>query len=390
MSCQAVILCGGLGQRLRPITLKTPKPLALVNGRPFIEYLLEQLREQGVKNVLLLTGYLGELIKSHIGDGSKFKLNVSYSHGPAEWSTGRRIWEAKNLLSEEFILLYSDNFAIFQLKKLKNLHNDFDKTLTLTVVPKTPGNISLSNNGVAKIYNNKRSCKLSHVEIGYMYVNKKNFFCEFDDKNCCFSDLIHKLVIKKKISVLIQKSGYHSISTLDRLILMEKYLKPKKILLIDRDGTINHKTKKAKYINSWSEFNFIPNTRKFLIKLASQGFKFIVITNQAGVAKGITKETNLKEIHNKMIQTLAYYGVEILKVYTCTHDWNEGCDCRKPEPGLFFKASNEFFFRLDKTCFIGDDERDLLAAQNAGCKGILINKKTNYLNLIKSVQKGLI
>ena len=63
MAIQAVILCGGLGTRLRPITNKIPKPLAPLNGKPFIDYLLKQLKSQRIKNVLLLTGYLGSLIK---------------------------------------------------------------------------------------------------------------------------------------------------------------------------------------------------------------------------------------------------------------------------------------------------------------------------------------
>ena len=63
MAIQAVILCGGLGKRLRPITNSIPKPLAPINGRPFIIYLLEQLKSQGIKRIILLTGYLGDMIK---------------------------------------------------------------------------------------------------------------------------------------------------------------------------------------------------------------------------------------------------------------------------------------------------------------------------------------
>tara|TARA_B100000686_G_C16363386_1_gene748884 strand:+ start:213 stop:497 length:285 start_codon:yes stop_codon:yes gene_type:complete len=88
---QAAILCGGLGTRLRPITEKIPKPMVLVNGVPFLEHLICQLKENGILNIVLLTGYLGEQIQEYFGDGSKMGVNIQYSHGPADWETGRRL-----------------------------------------------------------------------------------------------------------------------------------------------------------------------------------------------------------------------------------------------------------------------------------------------------------
>ena len=114
---QAIILCGGLGTRLKPITNKIPKPMVKLNNKPFILYLIEQLKEQGIKEVLLLTGYLGEKIQTYFGNGKNFGIKISYSNGPINWDTGRRIWEARELLSKEFLLLYSDNFTTINLKK---------------------------------------------------------------------------------------------------------------------------------------------------------------------------------------------------------------------------------------------------------------------------------
>ena len=108
---QAVILCGGLGERLRPLTEDLPKPLAPVGGRPFLEYLICQLREQQVERVVLLTGYYGEKIRDHFGDGAGHGVQIDYSPGPAEWDTGRRIWEARMMLDCRFLLLYSDNYV---------------------------------------------------------------------------------------------------------------------------------------------------------------------------------------------------------------------------------------------------------------------------------------
>ena len=102
---QAAVLCGGLGSRLRPYTDKMPKPMILCNGRPFLWHLLQQLYEQGVDRFILLTGYLGEMIKNYFGDGRSWGWKILYSEGPVEWDTGKRIWEARKNLDDIFLLL---------------------------------------------------------------------------------------------------------------------------------------------------------------------------------------------------------------------------------------------------------------------------------------------
>ena len=129
---QAVILCGGLGERLRPLTDLAPKPMVLVNGVPFLKYLLEQLKDNGIKEVILLTGYRGEQIREYFKDGSQLGLWIRYSHGPVEWETGRRLFEAKDLLDEHFLLLYSDNFLSFNLKKAVKFYDEQKKILSLS------------------------------------------------------------------------------------------------------------------------------------------------------------------------------------------------------------------------------------------------------------------
>ncbi|WP_440913814.1 HAD-IIIA family hydrolase [Candidatus Pelagibacter sp.] len=389
MTIQAVILCGGLGTRLKPITNKIPKPLAPLNGKPFIDYLLKQLKSQRIKNVLLLTGYLGDLIKKKVGDGRKYGLKITYSDGPVNWDTGRRLWESKKFLDKEFLLLYSDNFTSFNLNNLKSFHRKKKSSITLTISKKTPGNISVSKNQIVKNFVIKRSKKNNFVEIGYMIINKKTLFEEFKNKNCNLSELLRSLSKKKQVSAFEAIDDYYSISDKKRLKLTEKYLSKKKIILIDRDGVINYKAKKARYINFWLEFEFIPRTYKSLKKLSKNGFRFIVISNQAGIGRGETKLKELNKIHRNMIKKFKTDGIDIMKVYFCPHNWNEGCFCRKPKPGMLFQASKDFNFRLDNTLFIGDDPRDLIAAKKANCKGILWRNNNKYPEIDDLVKKSL-
>lgn len=389
MTIQTVILCGGLGTRLRPITKKIPKPLVPLNKKPFIFYILQQLKSQGIKRVLLLTGYLGDQIKKKVGNGRKFGLEINYSKGPVDWDTGRRLWEAKRLLDKEFLLLYSDNFSSFNLKKIINFHKQNKAKITLTISQKSKGNISIFKNEMLSKFNISRSNKYKYVEIGYMIIKKNNLFKEYKNINCNLSEILRVLTKKRQVFAYKSIGNYYSISDKKRLLITEKYLKPKKIILIDRDGVINFKAKKARYINFWSEFFFIPRVYKSLKKLSKAGYKFIIISNQAGIGRGETKLNQLKKIHKNMITKLKTDNINILKIYYCPHNWNENCNCRKPKPGMLLKASEEYYLRLENTVFVGDDIRDLMAAKNANCNGILWKNNKKFQEIHDLVIKSL-
>lgn len=369
---QAVILCGGLGTRLRPLTDSLPKPMVIVNDRPFLHHLLDQLALQGISKFILLVGYLGEQISKYFGDGSQYGWSINYSVGPAEWDTGRRVWEARVQLDVQFLLLYSDNFVQFDLAKLLKLHQKLKTPISLLLAPKSKGNISVLDDGLVQAYDKTRNAiGFNFVEVGYMVVQRDGILKEFPSypnfPNFSFSDVLKKLAKQQRIAGLVVRDAYHSISEPKRLALMREYLRPKKILLIDRDGTINAKATRGEYISNWREFSWIPETLKAMIHLAKQGFKFIVITNQAGISRKMITPEALDDIHVNMISELKGLGIEVLKVYMCPDHWNDGSFMRKPAPGMFFQAATEFNLRMDNCLYVGDDERDCSAAANAGC-----------------------
>ena len=369
---QAVVLCGGLGTRLKPYTNNIPKPMVSCNGKPFLWYLLHQLWEQGISNFILLTGYRAEQIKEYFNNGSEWSWNIQYSQGPQEWDTGKRIWEAQEKLDEAFILLYSDNFVPFPLDRVLAFHEAGKLPLTFMVSPKSPGNIILNKLGTVEKYDNNRSFELDFVEIGYMFVEKEKTLKYFETPECSFSSVLRKMAEHQQISGYVQYDAYHSISDPERWEKTEDYLKPKKIILIDRDGVINRKAKRGEYISHWEDFEWIPDTCEAMKQLAQDGYQFIVISNQAGIARGMIEPSELEQIHRKMQKRFQEDGVIIRDIFICPHHWEEDCFCRKPKPGMFHQASKKHLFRLDKTLFIGDDTRDCQAAERAGCASIFL------------------
>lgn len=370
---QAAILCGGLGTRMRPLTDTMPKPMVPVNGQPFLAHLVVQLREQGFQRVLLLIGYLGENIRDHFGDGSHWGMSISYSEGPAEWDTGRRLWEAREHLDERFMLLYSDNFVPFSHENLLAFHEARSPAISLLVQPKSPGNIRLDKAGWVASYDSSRADPASdHVEIGYMIVERNTVFAVFDKPDVSFSRILSRLAKDSRLAGMVSRDAYHSISDPVRWRLAERYLAFKRILLIDRDGTINQRAPRAQYITRWQDFHWIDDNVEAMARLARAGFRFVVLSNQAGIGRSVVDRNTVDAINLKMVEVLRKRGIDVLDVYICPHDWNDGCDCRKPAPGMFFRASREHLVRMDRTIYIGDDARDAVAASNAGCLSILI------------------
>jgi len=380
---QAVILCGGRGERLRPLTDELPKPMVRVNGRPFLQYLLEQLAENGIHRFVLLTGYLSEKIVEYFGDGSTWGWSISYSNGSLEWSTAKRIHEAVDQIDEQFLLLYSDNFAQLRLDELTQINVDNDSALTLSVVRKSPGNIQLgANNSVAKYDSGRSESSADYVEIGYSLISKSKIIACLDEHiHENFSSVIQSLTDSKQVSAVVVATGYSSISDSLRLARTEVHLKHHKILLLDRDGTLNVKPERGEYVNSVSEFQWIESSRDALRILGESGFSFIIISNQAGIATGATKLEDLNKINEYIRAEFLALGLSLLDIYVCTDHWSSQSQFRKPNPGMFFTAAIDHNFRLDHSIYVGDDTRDVLAAENAGCRFVLVSPEDSNEDL---------
>lgn len=143
-------------------------------------------------------------------------------------------------------------------------------------------------------------------------------------------------------------------------------------IFLDRDGVINRYPGDTKYVTSWKEFSFLPRAKSAITKLHKNKFKIFVISNQAGVGKGIFSKKELDFITKNMLKGIAESGGKIDKVFYCTHRNEENCSCRKPKAGLIKFALKKYPVDIKNSFFIGDTIRDVITAKAAGCKSILI------------------
>jgi len=145
-----------------------------------------------------------------------------------------------------------------------------------------------------------------------------------------------------------------------------------KIIFLDRDGVINKSPGDKLYVTSLRSFRFLPRAKKAISLLSKKGFKIFVVSNQAGVSNGAYSQKTLDNITIKMLNDIQQDGGTIDKVYYCTHRKDADCSCHKPKPGMLKQAAKEFKFNLRKAYFIGDTIIDVLTAQAAGCKSIIV------------------
>ncbi len=145
-----------------------------------------------------------------------------------------------------------------------------------------------------------------------------------------------------------------------------------KAIFLDRDGVINKYPGDKKYVTSWKNFRFLPRVKKAIANLRKNNFKLFIISNQAGVGKGVFSQKTLDIITKNMLREIEEAKGKIEGVYYCVHSPEMGCSCRKPRPGLIHQANKNRRVNLKDTFFIGDTIPDVNTAKAAGCKSILV------------------
>ncbi len=147
---------------------------------------------------------------------------------------------------------------------------------------------------------------------------------------------------------------------------------PRRAVFLDRDGVINKRPAPHCYVTSPKELTILPNAAEAIRLLKAHGFLTIVVTNQAGVRRGVMRLEELEVVHRALRQELARRGAALDAVYCCPHAPSDDCDCRKPKDGLLRRAAREMGVDLSRSFMVGDSFSDVLAGHRAGCVTILV------------------
>lgn len=400
---KAVIQAGGKGTRISEITGDViPKPMLEISGYPILYHQMMNLKKNGITDITVIIGHLGNVIKDYFGDGKQFGLNISYVEEDPQkpLGTAGSLYFLKDKLKENFAFLLADVFIDIDFEKMEQYHIANNADVTLLTHPNGhpfDSDLVVEEGGVVKAFDYKSNDRTTYnyknlVNAGVMIFSPSVFKYLTELRKYNYEkDIIVPLINEGKV-VSYKSSEYaKDMGTPERYrrvqedynsgICDAKNLANKqKAIFLDRDGTINEY---VGFLRKEEDFRLIPGVSEAIKKINNSGYLAIVVTNQPVIARGEVTEEELEEIHKKMETLLGLDGAYIDDIYYCPHHPDKGfegeipelkieCDCRKPKTGMLEKATREHNIDLSSSIMIGDSTLDIKMAENAGMQSILL------------------
>lgn len=409
---KAVIMAGGFGKRIAKFYTDRPKPMIEVCGKPVLEHQIENLKEYGITDIIIVVHHMKEKITHYFGDGSAFGVNISYYEEEVPLGTAGALIRIKDRLSDDFLLINGDLIFSIDFRKMIGFHQKNNSLATLFVHPNShPYDSELvvcDDNGVVMDWfrndgsGNYRNCVNAGVHILSREVLEGNFDSE---KLNLRTDIIMPFVDTGKVFAYRSAEYVKDMGTSDRLkhvtsdiekgiVISRRADKKQQAIFLDRDGTIN---KYKGYITSPNQLELISGAADAISKINKSEYLAIIITNQPSIAMGRMSFAVLQEIHSKLDTLLGEDGAYVDALYFCPHHPDKGfngeiaelkkvCDCRKPSGGMLRRAAEEFNIDLSQSFMVGDSDRDILAGLDAGCTPIFLTNGENTTD-IKNIRK---
>ncbi len=406
---QAVILCGGKGTRLAPLTKNSPKPLLPVAGKVLLDRTIAMLVEQGFTDFILMAGHLGEMIVEHYEESPLTGATVEVFIEPEPLGTAGALPLVADRLEDNFLLVYGDVFVDFDARRLADFHDAGDSDVVASLLVRQSDHpwdshlVDVNADGEVQDF-------IFEQEEGRLYKNYGNvaiYACNKKildyiprDKPSDYGRNIFPAILQTQgrlRGLELEVGGFvRDMGTPDRLALVENYLKRKersraarenprtlKVAFLDRDGTLNYE---RGLIDTPEKIEMIPEAAEAVGKLCAAGWTCYLITNQPVIARGLCDVPTLEAINEKVTAVIEAAGGKIEQIYYSpfhpeTHhgdgvkEFRRASDCRKPGSGMLYQAEEDHHLDLAEVVMIGDTWRDIVAGQGAGVRTCYLGEK---------------
>jgi N-acetyl-alpha-D-muramate 1-phosphate uridylyltransferase len=222
-----LILAGGLGTRMRPYTLHTPKNLIEINGRPFLDYQLELFAKNGVGKVVISTGYLGHKIEDWLENNSTYEIDAEVCHEKELLGTGGAIMNSLPSLPDEFFLAYGDSYLLQPFAPVHAAFEKSGKVALMTVLAQESGtsenNCKISDGIVERYQKGQPKGTFFHMDYGLLFFNK-SAFKKYRLENFSTDEVFNDLIVEKQLAAFETRAQYYEVGSMEGLRNFTRYI----------------------------------------------------------------------------------------------------------------------------------------------------------------------
>lgn len=376
---QALILAGGFGTRLSKVVQDVPKPMAPVQGRPFLEYLIQHLVQHGVTDICLLTGYKAHVITEHFGDGSRFGAKIRYSHEDTPLGTGGAVKKALEGSDErQVLILNGDSFFDLNLTDFIRIAAGRDAlALTYTEDVRRYGAVQISDDYQLQQFKEKDEQLTDGLINAGVYLLSSDYFDRIEARSFSLeTEILYRLtehliglpMAGFFIDIGVPDSFYHAGEMLAQRIQDQG----RPCLFLDRDGTL---IDYEPYLYKPSDVRLRQALIPLLDEARARQWLIGLVSNQAGVARGTFSVDDVMRVEERLKALLKKHKHELdFCLYSFYHpNFPEsralsGPLTRKPAPGNLLKVSQIYKIKMSESFMIGDNTTDLILLPELNCK----------------------
>lgn len=372
---EAIVLAGGFGTRLAHVVPDVCKPMAPVAGRPFLRFIMDQLAAAGFDRAVVADGYRREQIEGFFGPAYR-GMAIEYSPEETPLFTGGAVKRALSRCESDWVfVLNGDTWLDVDFAAMEAAACDAPEGVSSVIAVKRMrdferyGTVDVDAGGSLTAFHEKCPCEEGLINAG-VYLLRRDALNSMPEKFSLESDYFERVVGDGALRAVECAGGFIDIGVPGDYELAQTMLAPLargwKLAMFDRDGTVNVDTG---HLFEPEKLEFIPETIDIVARYAADPeYKVVVVTNQAGIAKGLYTEEDMRALHRHMEERLEGLGGRVDAWYFCPHhpDLTGPCGCRKPAPGMLLAAMRDFDARPEGCVMYGDKQSDEAAAKAAG------------------------